>query len=153
MALLRARTEGKASPGRSWPEIMAFFAAKATCSCTGIPDCRVNRKGIMTRLPGRPSLQTASQVYCITCDTKIKEGKWVPLSLGYRFARQRRLRRMGRPTTRSGGRLSQGDTQRSRAERRTPRRETTKMDSDRCTGVFFASRSSEQEAVLRRSPV
>jgi len=38
------------------------------------------------------------------------ERYWVSLSLSYRFARQRRLRGMGRLTTRSGGRLSQADT-------------------------------------------
>ena len=29
---LMARTEGKGSPGRSWPATQAFFTAKTTCS-------------------------------------------------------------------------------------------------------------------------
>ena len=36
-ALLSARTDGNVSPGRSCPDIMAFFAAKPTCSCIGTP--------------------------------------------------------------------------------------------------------------------
>src|ERR1017187_2600218 len=45
-AVLSARTEGKASPGRIWPEITALRAAYTTCSYNATPGWKDRRNGI-----------------------------------------------------------------------------------------------------------
>src|ERR1039458_6093372 len=45
-AVLSARTEGKASPGRIWPEITALRAAYTTCSYSATPSWKDRRNGI-----------------------------------------------------------------------------------------------------------
>jgi hypothetical protein len=76
------RPRGSGRPGRSLPEMIAFLAAKATCSGSGVPGSHMKRN--------------EPQLCCVTCYGRLQDGQSVqPYWNGRRSQRLERVQQQG----------------------------------------------------------